>query len=280
MATYAIGDVQGCYDDLLQLLDKVNFDSQTDQVWFCGDIINRGPKSLDTIRFIKQLGNAAITVLGNHDLHFLAVSYTSNSPSKFDTFSDILNADDKNELVDWLRQQKLFHHDDSLNISMVHAGIPPQWTINDACDYSSEMEEILQSDNPEDFFKNMYGNYPPEWNSSLTGWNRYRFITNVFTRMRFCDQEGKPDYKHKGSIGSQPNHLIPWFLHSKRKTKNDDIIFGHWSTLANVKQGHVYPIDTGCLWGGKLTALRIDTEEKTFISIDCPNGIKPKNSKK
>ena len=275
MATYAIGDIQGCYDDLLRLLDKIKFDSLSDQLWFCGDIINRGPKSLETIRFIKQLGSSAVTVLGNHDLHFLAVSYVTDKPSKHDTFSGILKANDRDELVEWLRYQKLFYHDPSLNISMVHAGIPPQWTIKAACDYALEMEAVLQSEKPYNFFKHMYGNYPPEWNDSLTGWDRYRFITNVFTRMRFCDSAGRPDFKSKGGIGSQPEHLTPWFMHQERKTKNDDIIFGHWSTLKNINVDHIYPIDTGCLWCGELTALRIDSEEKLLTQIDCPNGIKP-----
>ena len=275
MAVYAIGDVQGCYEDLLRLLDRIQFNPAADFLWFCGDIINRGPQSLETIRFIKSLGDSAITVLGNHDLHFLAVNYISNKPSKHDTFSDILNADDRNELAHWLRSQNIFHHDADLNISMVHAGIPSQWSIADASGYAAEMEAILQSEDPRDFFQNMYGNQPKEWDKDLTGWDRYRFITNVFTRMRFCDQEGRPDFKFKGNIGSQPAHLTPWFMHPQRKSKNDDVIFGHWSTLSNIQQEHIYPIDTGCLWCGSLTALRIDTEEKQAIQIDCPDGIKP-----
>lgn len=275
MATYAIGDVQGCYDDLVRLLDTINFDSSNDQLWFCGDIINRGPKSLETIRFIKSLNDSAITVLGNHDLHFLAVALVSNKPSKYDTFADILNADDRLELIEWLRFQKLFHHDPELNISIVHAGIPIQWTIEDAKKFSMEMEGVLQSVKSADFFQHMYGNYPPEWNDALTDWDRYRFITNVFTRMRFCDAEGRPDFKFKGDIGTQPEHLTPWFMHKDRLTKNDEIIFGHWSTLSNVKQKNIYAIDTGCLWSQSLTALRIDTKEKERIQIDCPNGIKP-----
>lgn len=275
MAIYAIGDIQGCYDDLLRLLERIQFDQTTDRLWFCGDIINRGPKSLDTIRFIKALGKNAITVLGNHDLHFLAVAYVSDKPSKHDTFSDILQADDRQELVDWLRHQKLFHYDPALNISMVHAGIPPHWSVEDATRYSTEIEAVLQADNPHAFFSHMYGNYPNEWKDELTGWDRYRYITNVFTRMRFCDQQGRPDFKYKGDIGSQPAHLTPWFMHQNRISKNDDIIFGHWSTLTEIQQAHIYAIDTGCLWQGRLTALRIDSEEKTVSSVDCPEGIKP-----
>lgn len=274
MATYAIGDIQGCYDDLLRLIDKLSFDSTQDKLWFCGDIINRGPKSLETIRFIKSLGDSAITVLGNHDLHFLAVNYISNRPSKHDTFADILSADDRYELAFWLRHQKIFHYDPKLNTSMVHAGIPIQWSIADACSYASEMEIILQSEDPHNFFKNMYGNQPREWHKSLTDWDRYRFITNVFTRMRFCDERGRPDFKFKGDIGTQPAHLTAWFMHPKRKTVNDDIIFGHWSTLSNTQHPHIYPIDTGCLWSGSLTALKIGNDYKERIEIDCPNGIK------
>ena len=275
MAIYAIGDIQGCFNDLQRLLDKLQFDSTTDTLWFCGDIINRGPASLETIRFIKQLGNSAITVLGNHDLHFLAVAFITDKPSKHDTFEDILKADDRDELVHWLRQQKLFHHDTEYNISMVHAGIPPSWTIDDASLYAGEMQAVLQSDNPKEFFQHMYGNQPKQWSKDLEGWDRYRFITNVFTRMRFCDAEGRPDFKFKGDIGTQPEHLTPWFMHKDRLTKNDEIIFGHWSTLSNIDTKNIYPIDTGCLWGGKLTALKISHEDRVELSIDCPKGIMP-----
>lgn len=276
MSTYAIGDIQGCYEDLLRLLDKIEFDSATDTLWFCGDIINRGPQSLETIRYIKNLGDRAITVLGNHDLHFLAVAYVSDKPSRYDTFSDILKAHDRDELVNWLRSQKLFHHDAELNISMVHAGIPPHWTIEDAVFHSSEIESVLQVSDPFEFFKNMYGNQPRDWKESLTGWDRYRYITNVFTRMRYCDQSGRPDFKFKNDIGTQPDYLIPWFMHDNRLTKNDEIIFGHWSTLTNVTTNNIHALDTGCLWGGKLTALNIDHDSRQIIQTDCPNGIKPK----
>ena len=275
MATYAIGDIQGCYDDLLRLLEKIRFDPRTDQLWFCGDIINRGPKSLETIRYIKSLGESAITVLGNHDLHFLAVAFVTDRPSKHDTFNDILQADDRDELVDWLRCQKIFHHDPELNISMVHAGLPPHWTISDAVKHAKELENILCSDESTEFFRHMYGNQPSQWNDALKGWDRYRFITNVFTRMRFCNNEGRPDFKFKGDIGTQPEHLTPWFMHRNRLTKEDEIIFGHWSTLNNVKSEKVHAIDTGCLWGGQLTALKIEKNSRALISIDCPNGIKP-----
>jgi len=274
MATYAIGDIQGCYDDLLRLLEKIKFDSVTDTLWFCGDIINRGPKSLETIRYIKELGNNAVTILGNHDLHFLAVAYVTDKPSRHDTFSDILKAPDREELVNWLRSQKLFHYDTELNISMVHAGIPPDWTVQDSIGYSAEMESVLQQNNPFDFFKHMYGNQPHEWNDTLTGWDRYRYITNVFTRMRFCDLAGRPDFKYKNDIGTQPEHLTPWFMHDNRLTKNDEIIFGHWSTLTNIKTENIYALDTGCLWGGQLTALKIEADDRQLIQVECPNGIK------
>jgi len=275
MATYAIGDIQGCYDDLLRLLDKIEFDSTADKLWFCGDIINRGPKSLETISYIKELGNSAVTILGNHDLHFLAVAYVTDKPSKHDTFSDILKSADREELISWLRFQKLFHHDAALNISMVHAGVPPDWSIDDAIYHSSEMESVLQQDNPIEFFNHMYGNQPRTWNKSLTGWDRYRYITNVFTRMRFCDEAGRPDFKYKNDIGTQPDYLTPWFMHEQRLTKGDEIIFGHWSTLTNIKTKNIYALDTGCLWGGQLTALKIETDSRQLIQVDCPKGIKP-----
>ena len=275
MPTYAIGDIQGCFDDLQRLIDKINFDPSSDSLWFCGDIINRGPKSLETIRYIKDLGNHAITVLGNHDLHFLAVAYVTDKPSRYDTFADILNAPDRDELVNWLRAQKLFHHDKKLNISMVHAGVPPHWTINDAIGYSSELESVLQADNPYEFFKHMYGNQPRDWDDFLTGWDRYRYITNVFTRMRFCDDAGRPDFKFKKDIGSQPDYLTPWFMHEKRLTKDNEIIFGHWSTLSNIQEKNIYALDTGCLWGGQLTAMKLDDSDKQLFQVECPDGIQP-----
>ena len=275
MPIYAIGDVQGCFDDMQRLIEKINFDPALDSLWFCGDIINRGPNSLETIRYIKDLGDNAVTVLGNHDLHFLAVAYVTDKPSKHDTFSDILNAPDREDLVNWLRHQKLFHHDTELNISMVHAGVPAGWSIKDAVHHSSEMESVLQQDNPIEFFNHMYGNQPRTWNNALTGWDRYRFITNVFTRMRFCDEEGRPDFKYKNDIGTQPEHLTPWFMHQQRLTKNDEIIFGHWSTLTNITTENIYALDTGCLWGGQLTALKIENGDRKLIQVECPNGIKP-----
>lgn len=275
MPTYAIGDIQGCFDDLQRLIEEINFDPTSDTLWFCGDIINRGPKSLETIRFIKQLGERAITVLGNHDLHFLAVAYVSDKPSRHDTFADILKADDRDELVDWLRFQKLFYYDATLDISIVHAGIPPQWTIEDALRYASEVESVLQAENPVDYFQNMYGNYPKHWNENLKGWDRYRFITNVFTRMRFCDAQGQPHFKFKGEPGSQPEHLVAWFSHPQRLTRNERIIFGHWSTLKDPAIQNLYPIDTGCLWGGELTALKITKESAERIQINCPQSRKP-----
>lgn len=275
MAIYAIGDIQGCFDDLQRLLEKINFDSASDSLWFCGDIINRGPRSLETIRFIKQLGDRAVTVLGNHDLHFLAVAYVTDKPSKNDTFDDILKANDRDELVHWLRHQELFHYDTDLNISMVHAGIPPDWTVEDARCYSAEMENVLKAENPKKFFEHMYGNQPRQWQDQLKGWDRYRYITNVFTRMRFCDADGHPDFKFKGDIGSQPDHLVPWFMHQNRLTVNNEIIFGHWSTLTNIKVKNIYPLDTGCLWGGQLSALRIDRHDRQLIQVECPDGIRP-----
>ncbi|MCW9023257.1 MAG: symmetrical bis(5'-nucleosyl)-tetraphosphatase [Gammaproteobacteria bacterium] len=275
MAVYAIGDLQGCCDDLQRLLDKIKFDPRKDKIWLVGDLISRGPQSLETLRYLISLGDAVISVLGNHDLHMLAVDAgvkTTKDPS----LHDILNAKDRRELMDWLRRHPLIHYDKKLDYTMVHAGIYPKWSLKQAQQYASELEAILQSDNYLDFFEHMYGNKPIQWSDDLEGWDRLRFICNSFTRMRFANAEGKLDFETKGSIGNQAKSYMPWYDVPKRKAKKNRIIFGHWSTLSlteNVEDQHkhnVYAIDTGCIWGGKLTALRIDIPEAKYIRLDCP----------
>lgn len=268
MATYAIGDIQGCLDELKSLLDLINFSVENDQIWFAGDIVNRGPKSLETLRFIKSLGDNAITVLGNHDIHLLASAQANRSHRK-DTFGEIFSAPDRVELLDWLRKLPLFHHDTTLNFSMLHAGVAPQWDLQKTQLLANEVESILRSDRCSEYLAQIYGNEPACWTDELIGWDRLRCITNYFTRLRFCDESGQMNFSEKGPPGSQPDGLLPWYQLQDRQTKNQKIIFGHWSThkLANndflFGQNNVFPLDTGCLWGGELTALRLE-DEKIF----------------
>lgn len=274
MATYAIGDLQGCYDSLLRLLEKIKFDITTDTLWFAGDLVNRGPDSLSTLRFVKSLGDKAITVLGNHDLHLLAIA-AKHKKTKDTGLKEILSADDADELLNWLRKQPLLHHDSDLNFTMVHAGIYPDWDLPAARQHANELETILCGDNYLDFILNMYGNLPGKWNDELTGWDRLRFICNSFTRMRYCEMDSTLNFKSHGAPGTHPENTLPWFEIPARKTQQNRLLFGHWSTLGMVKHENIYALDTGCVWGGELTALRIDTVTPEYISIQCPGDADP-----
>lgn len=259
MSIYAIGDVQGCYNPLRKLLKKINFKSDRDRLWFAGDLVNRGPKSIQTLRFVKDLGDNAICVLGNHDLHLLAVAYGHRDVySKNDSFYDIVHARDFDGLVDWLRQCPLLHHDKSSGFTLVHAGLPPQWDLKLARQCNKEMKKILRSNKIDKFLANMYGNTPNLWSEDLKGWGRLRFITNSFTRIRYCDADGREDFQYNREIGSQPRHLMPWFQVPKRKSRKMKIIFGHWASLGLYLEKNIYALDTGCVWGGKLTAMKIN----------------------
>jgi len=273
MATYAIGDLQGCYDSLLRLLDKLKFNKSKDTLWFAGDMVNRGPDSLATLRFVKSLGESAITVLGNHDLHLLAIAYNVKTTRSAD-LQRILDAEDRDELLQWLSSRPLLHHDTKLGYTLAHAGIYPFWELQQAQAYANELENTLKN-NLGDFLKHMYGNQPDNWNNSLTGFDRLRFICNSFTRMRFCNNDGTLDFSSNGAPGTIPDGAISWFDIAERKIKNERILFGHWSTLGNINNKNIYALDTGCVWGGKLTALRIDTEKPEYISIDCPGDANP-----
>ncbi len=268
MSTYAIGDLQGCYLELQDLLDKVNFDRTNDQLWFLGDIVNRGPDSLKCLRFVKSLGTNAITVLGNHDLHLIAIANNVRKPHRNDTVEEIIEAKDSLELLEWLKHQPLLVSDPDLNITMIHAGLPPQWSLDQAKELAQETQSLLRGKKFNDFIQNMYGDQPDIWSDTLRGNDRHRFIINAFTRIRYIDKNGKLDIKENGVPGTQPNSLIPWYAIPERKTKKDKLTFGHWSTVHlgnenNFKQYNVYPLDTGCLWGGELTAMRLE-DEKMF----------------
>lgn len=275
MAVYAIGDVQGCYDELVALLDNINVDKDNDTLWFAGDLVNRGLRSLDVLRFVKGLGDRAITVLGNHDLHLLAV-YAGIKKTRSPDLKAILKADDCEELINWLRCRPLMHHDEQLGYTLVHAGLAPQWDLELAKQCAHELETVLQGDQCFDFLQNMYGNKPRKWKDDLQGWDRLRFICNTFTRIRFCKKKsGKLVLDEKGPPDKKNKDIVPWFDVKHRKNRDLDIIFGHWSTLGSYHEYKLHCLDTGCVWGGKLTALRIDTDPPTYLAINCPGAQNP-----
>ena len=275
MSTYAIGDIQGCYSELQNLLNEINFDERRDELWFAGDLVNKGPKSLQTLRFIKTLGVNAKITLGNHDLHLLAVAKNIRPLSKKDSIQEILAADDVKELIDWLKSRPLLITDDNLNFTMVHAGLPPQWSLENAKEFAKECELILQGEKINNLLAEMYGDTPNIWVNSLQDYAKQRLIINCFTRIRFCNSDGMLDFDAKVAPGKQNTSLIPWYSLPNRKTKDNKIIFGHWSTVhigneKNFKQYNVYPIDTGCLWGGRLTAMRLEDEKVFSVPSEQP----------
>ena len=268
MATYALGDLQGCYRELCQLLEKVGF-SDGDRLWLCGDLVNRGPHSLETLRLVKSLGERARVVLGNHDLHLLAVAWQGEKKSRKDTLDAILTAADRDELLGWLARQPLLHHDPELGYAMVHAGLPPIWTLPQALDYAGEVEAVLRGPRARAFFEHMYGNEPNRWDETLTGWGRLRLITNYLTRIRFCDARGTLELKTKGGIEAPPSGFAPWYSFPERKSADTPILFGHWASLEGCADAtNVFALDTGCVWGGRLTALRL--EDRAWFSVPSP----------
>lgn len=269
MATYIIGDLQGCYDELLGLLDKIQYKPKRDTLWFAGDIVNRGPKSLECLTFVKNLGNQGQIVLGNHDFHLLAAyAGLDKYRSKSDTLKSILQSDQVDELIDWLRHQPLMAEHPDFPVAMVHAGIPPQWTLKQARSYAKEVEAVLQADDwKQNLIEHLFGNEPNEWDEQLTGWPRLRYILNVFVRMRYCDQYGKLEFKNKMAPSKEilKQTYQPWFCFDNRKNTDKEIFFGHWSTLGVIDAYGIHSTDTGCLWGGKLTAYCLDTQQRHTI---------------
>lgn len=277
MAVYAIGDIQGCYDQLLKLLERIEFDPSEDRLWLAGDLVNRGPRSLETLRFVRKLGKSAISVLGNHDLHLLAVAQGHpKHKDKDHTLDAILQADDRDELLDWLRQRPLIHHSNKLGFTLIHAGLPPQWDISTAIRLASEVESTLRNADYRDFCMAMYGNRPSRWSNDLSGMDRLRFITNCFTRLRYCNADGSLALKEKGPPGSQRSGCLPWFALPDRASRNDRILFGHWSTLGYWQGNNCWALDSGCLWGGNLTALKLRRSKSPKVfQLDCPGARIP-----
>lgn len=267
MSDYAIGDVQGCYEPLQRLLQAIDFNDRSDRLWFVGDLVNRGPESLSVLRFIKNLPLAPRIALGNHDLHLLArIFVESPRRNSDDSLHEIIEASDSDELGHWLRQQAMMHYDEQLNIVLCHAGIAPVWDLAQAVAYAKELEQVLAGDDYRNYLTEMYGNEPNYWSDDLSGMARLRVITNYFTRMRFCDEQGRLALGYKGTIAKAPSDLVPWFALPGRKPIEADIVFGHWAALeGQCSEPGIYAIDTGCLWGGSLTALRL--QDRQLFSV-------------
>ncbi len=265
MATYAIGDLQGCFADFQRLIDLIRFDPAQDKLWLVGDIVNRGPDSLSLLRYIKQAGDTILMVLGNHDLHLLMVAAGKAKKHRNDTIQPILDAPDQEELLHWLRHQKLFHSEGQY--AMVHAGLLPSWSIAQAEQLAREVENALQQDNSQELLSSMYGNEPDYWQDEWTDYMRLRVIINAMTRMRVCTLEGKMNFTYKGNLQSIPSGYFPWFNVPQRASQNCTIMCGHWSALGLHITDNLIALDTGCVWGGQLTAIRL--EDREVFQLPC-----------
>lgn len=274
MTVYAIGDLQGCLDQFQALLDRIAFDPDRDRLWLAGDLVSRGPKSLETLRYVHALGDAAIPVLGNHDLNLLAVAEGKGRNHSKDRIEAVLNAPDRDELLHWLRQQRLLHHDPASGYAMVHAGLAPQWTLEQARACAREVESMLRSPDYVELLTHMYGSQPDRWRDDLEGWERLRFSINCFTRLRYCHSDGRLELSAKHAPGTQPQGLHPWFQAPGRHSAETPIVFGHWSTLGVYIGDNVFGLDSGCVWGGHLSSLRLDPSH-TVVSVDCPSHLEP-----
>jgi len=268
MATYAVGDIQGCCTELQQLLEHIRFDPSADKLWLVGDLVNRGPDSLGVLRLVKSLGDAAVTVLGNHDLHLLAVAEGVAELHHSDTLGEILAAPDRDELLTWLRAQRLLHVQG--NWVMVHAGLMPSWTVAQAQQLAHEVEAELRGEHYHQFLTRMYGNHPDCWQNDLTGYKRLRVITNAFTRMRICTARGEMEFKFKSEVQNIQAGYFPWFEVPGRASADATVVCGHWSALGLKVTPQIIALDTGCLWGGPLTAIRLEDRQLFQVSCDKP----------
>lgn len=268
MTTYAIGDLQGCLEPLERLLDKIGFDPAADRLWFVGDLVNRGPDSLACLRFVRELGESAVTVLGNHDLHLLAMAAGSEHKAS-DDLRRVLESPDAGDLLEWLRRRPLLYADHRLGFTLVHAGLPPQWEAAQAAVLAGEVESVLRGPHCNTFLKAMYGDTPDLWHEDLAGEERLRYIVNALTRTRFVDADGRLDFDEKGPPGSQPEYLMPWFEHPDRRSRDDRIVFGHWSALGAYADKNAWGLDSGCVWGKELTAMALERPDR-FVSVACP----------
>ena len=265
MSTIAIGDVQGCYDQLMRVLERAGYDERRDVLWFVGDLVNRGPQSAQTVRFVKQLGERQVTVLGNHDLALLVCAAGIKKPHRGDTFDDILRAPDREELIAWLRHQKLMHAGDGY--AMVHAGLLPQWSIGQALSLAREVEAVLQGPDHREFLEHLYGNEPLRWRDDLAGYDRLRIIVNAMTRIRLVSPEGAMEFGHKQGLANAPAGYGPWYDAPGRASGDAAILFGHWAALGLLVREDVICLDSGCVWGRSLSALRL--ADRRLTQCDC-----------
>jgi bis(5'-nucleosyl)-tetraphosphatase (symmetrical) len=270
---YLIGDVQGCCDALERLLQRIDFSPSRDRLWLLGDLVNRGPQSLATLRKLAALGDAATCLLGNHDLHLLAAHHGVRRPHNGDTLDDILAAPDRDTLMQWLRHQRMAVFE--AGWLMVHAGVVPQWSRDDTLALAAEVEAVLRGPDLPGFLHAMYGNEPARWDDGLSGTDRLRFTVNVLTRLRFCTADGHMDFKTKDGSGAAPAGYMPWFEVPGRKTADTPIAFGHWSTLGLLNEPMLLGLDTGCVWGGQLTAARVDGAAREIVQVACEQAQKP-----
>jgi bis(5'-nucleosyl)-tetraphosphatase (symmetrical) len=274
MATYAIGDIQGCHAELTRLLDYLGFSASRDRLWLVGDLVNRGPDSLAVLRFVKGLGDSATTVLGNHDLHLVMQSAGHGKRSAEDTLAPVLAAPDREELLAWLRARPLFHVEDEY--AMVHAGLLPQWDVAQAAALSDEVSAALVATDYRDFLAHMWGSEPNAWRDDLAGWDRLRVVVNAMTRMRFCTPEGVMEFRAPGAKGPPdrgPEGCLPWFDVQGRHSADHQLIFGHWSALGFRREESFLALDSGCLWGGCLTAVRL--EDRRVFQLPCARQVEP-----
>ncbi|OGT30642.1 MAG: bis(5'-nucleosyl)-tetraphosphatase (symmetrical) [Gammaproteobacteria bacterium RIFCSPHIGHO2_12_FULL_35_23] len=267
MSTYIIGDVQGCYKELVTLLDKINFNEHTDRLWFVGDLVNRGPQSLAVLKLVKKLSDYSQIVLGNHDLHLLAAFFKKRALHKQDTFTDVLLDDQAVQLLDWLRQQPLLHYDSEFHTVMTHAGLYPAWNLELAQQLAEEVSKQLKSDHYVELLGAMYTNQPSCWQADLTDYPRWSFVINAFTRMRYCDEKGCLVFNEEGPVGTQQKGLLPWFEMPNQRDSALQVVFGHWAALqGKTGKKNIIALDTGCVWGGSLTAMRL--EDKKFLVVN------------
>ena len=271
MTRYAIGDVQGCYEELRALLALLKFSPDRDRLWFVGDLVNRGPRSLEALRLVRSLDDNSVVVLGNHDLHLLALVYGGHRPRKSDTLDEVLAARDRDRLLEWLSTRPLAHSE--AGDLLVHAGVVPQWTAAMTLELAREVETALQRD-PRALFEHMYGNEPDRWSPELAGAERLRFVINVLTRLRVCTADGRVDLALKGEPPAPPSPLRPWFTFDTRLSRAVRVIFGHWSALGFVESHGVVGLDSGCVWGGALTAFDLDSARPP-VSVPCRGYQEP-----
>jgi bis(5'-nucleosyl)-tetraphosphatase (symmetrical) len=266
MARWAVGDVQGCCEELEQLLARIRFSSDRDRLWLVGDLVNRGPASLAVLRLVRSLGDSAVSVLGNHDLHLLAVAWSGAKLRKSDTLGEILAAPDREPLLQWLQQLPLAHFDREHGDLLVHAGVLPQWSVAQTLDLAAEVQQALR-DNPRALLSDMYSDQPVQWAATLVEPDRLRLAINVLTRLRFCTADGRVDFKHKGKPDSAAKPWLPWFKAPHRVSRDQRIVFGHWSALGFYSERDVLGLDTGCVWGGALTAINLDDPRAAPVSV-------------